>query len=98
MKLRGERVPGRSGTLHQRTKKKRLKSGKIVEYPLIDGNRCPNNNFHWFWQLTWKQKGDDGKYRTQIASVKPEQVEQVKVLIAGNVQLEAILAYLVGSM
>jgi hypothetical protein len=48
--------------------------------------------------LTWKERGDDGKYRTQIASVRPAQVEQVKVLIAGNIELETILAYLRGSM
>jgi hypothetical protein len=98
MKLRGDRVPGRSGTLYQRTKKKRLKSGKIVEYPLVKGKRDLVNISHWFWQLTWKQKGDDGKYRSQIASVPPERVEQVKVLIAGNVDLETILAYLHSSM
>jgi hypothetical protein len=57
-----------------------------------------DNISHWFWQLTWKQKGDDGKYRSPIASVPPERVEQVKVLIAGNVELETILAYLRGSM
>ena len=98
MKLRGNRVPGRSGTLYQRTKKKRLKTGKIVEYPVVEGNRNPDNVHHWFWQLTWKEKTDDGKYQTQIASVKPAQVEQIKVLIAGNVKLETILAYLRGSM
>lgn len=98
MKLRGNRIPGRSGTLYQRTKKKRLKTGKIVEYPLVEGSRNPDNVRHWFWQLTWKEKTDDGKYRTQIASVKPEQVEQIKVLIAGNVELEAILACLRSSM
>jgi hypothetical protein len=98
MKLRGDRVPGRSGTLYQRTKKKRLKNGKTVEYPLVEGNRDLDNISHWFWQITWKEREDDGKYRTQIASVRPAQVEQVKVLIAGNVELETILAYLCGSM
>jgi hypothetical protein len=49
MKLRGDRVPGRSGTLHQRTKKKRLKSGQIVEYPLVNGYRDLDNILHWFW-------------------------------------------------
>jgi hypothetical protein len=98
MKLRGDRVPGRSGTLYQRTKKKRLKSGQIVEYPLVNGYRDLDNILHWFWQLTWKEKTEDGKYRSQIASVKPDQVEQVKVLIAGNIELETILAYLRGSM
>jgi hypothetical protein len=98
MNIRGERVPGRSGTLYQRTKKKKLSNGQIREYPLVAGQRDPFNELHWFWQLTWKQKGDDGKYRSQIASVPPDRVEQVKILITGNVELEAILAYLRGSM
>jgi hypothetical protein len=49
MKLRGDRVPGRSGTLYQRTKKKRLKTGEIVEYPLVEGIRDPENISDWFW-------------------------------------------------
>ena len=62
MKLRGNRIPGRSGTLYQRTKKKRLKTGKIVEYPLVEGSRNPDNVRHWFWQLTWKEKTDDSPF------------------------------------
>jgi hypothetical protein len=98
MKIRADRIPGRSGTLYQRTKKKRLKNGKIVEYPLVEGIRDRNKASDWFWQLTWKEKAVDGQYHSQIASVKPEQVEKVKILIAGNIELETILAYLRGSM
>jgi hypothetical protein len=98
MKIRANRIPGRSGTLHQRTKKKRLKDGAIKEYPLVDGERQIDRVKDWFWQLTWKEKNGDGKYRSQIASVRPEQVEAVQILITGNVELETILAYLRGSM
>ncbi len=95
MKLRGERV--RSGTLSQRTKKKQLCNGTIEEYPLVSGKRDPSNVNHWYWQLTYKAKGDDGKYRSRTASVRPEQVEAVKVLIVGNAPLEIILSYLASS-
>jgi hypothetical protein len=105
MKIRGDspkerlrqRVPGRSGTLYQRTKKKQLQNGQIKEYPLVIGNRDPHNVQHWFWQLTYKEKQPDGKYKSRTVSVAPEQVEVVKVLIAANAQLEAILLFLRGS-
>jgi hypothetical protein len=97
MKLRGDRIQGRSGTLCQRTKQKKLKSGEIKEYPLVSGNRDPQNIDHWFWNLTYKEKDEDGKYRTHTASVRAQQVEAVKVLILGNVELEVILAYLKSS-
>jgi hypothetical protein len=97
MKIRGERVPGRSGTLCQRTKKKKLSNGQIREYPLVVGQRDPLNESHWFWQLTYKQKDSDGKYKSRTVSISLERVAAVKVLIAGNVQLELILSYLDGS-
>jgi hypothetical protein len=49
MKIRGDRVPGRSGTLCQRTKKKQLQNGQTKEYPLVIGERDPLNILHWFW-------------------------------------------------
>jgi hypothetical protein len=94
MKLRGDRVPGRSGTLCQRIKKKKLNNGKIREYPLVIGNRDIHNILHWFWHLSYKQKEADGKYKSHTVSVRPEQVAAVKVLIAGNAQLEVVLSYL----
>ena len=97
MKIRGDRVPGRSGTLYQRTKKKQLQNGQTKEYPLVIGDRDPQNVKHWFWQLTYKKRQADEKYKSCTVSVAPEQVAAVKVLIAGNVQLEAIIIYLRGS-
>jgi hypothetical protein len=97
MKLRGDRVPGRSGTLSQRVKKKQLRNGKIEEYPLVSGERDINNVSHWCWQLSYKSRQADGKYKSRTASVRPEQVASVKVLIAGNAPLEVILSYLISS-
>jgi hypothetical protein len=97
MKIRADRVPNRSGTLYQRTKKKTLHNGVSKEYPLVIGERDPLKVQHWFWQLTWKEKQDNGKYKSHTASVSPQQVPTVKALIAGNAQLEVILSYLRGS-
>jgi hypothetical protein len=94
MKLRGDRVPGRSGTLCQRTKKKKLQNGQIREYPLVRVERDPHNVLHWFWHLSYKQKEPDGKYKSHTVSVRPEQVAAVQVLIAGNAQLDVVLSYL----
>ncbi|AFY92946.1 hypothetical protein [Chamaesiphon minutus] len=49
MKIRGDRVPGRSGTLCQRTKKKKLQNGQIQEYPLVSVERDVHNILHWLW-------------------------------------------------
>ncbi len=97
MKIRGDRVPGRSGTLYQRTKKKRLQNGQIKEYPLVSHERDPLNVLDWFWQLTYKEKQLDGRYKSRTVSVQTKQVEVVKVLIAANSPLEAILLLLRGS-
>jgi hypothetical protein len=94
MKIRGDRVPGRSGTLCQRTKKKQLQNGQPKEYPLVIGERDPLNILHWFWHLTYKERQPDGKYKSRTVSVTPEQVAAVKVLITGNAQLEVVLSYL----
>lgn len=94
MKLRGDRVPGRSGTLCQRTKKKKLQNGQIQEYPLVSVERDAHNVLHWFWHLSYKQKESDGKYKSHTVSVRSEQVAALKVLIAGNVQLETVLSYI----
>jgi hypothetical protein len=97
MKLRGSRIPGCSGTLCQRTKKKKLQNGKIREYPLVNGDRDPTNILHWFWHLSFKLREPDGRFKSHTVSVRPEQVEAIQVLIVGNVQLETILSYLQSS-
>jgi hypothetical protein len=97
MKIRQERMPGRSGSLCQRTKKKKLKNGCTREYPVVCGERDRHTIDHWFWHLCYKKKDEQGKYRTHTVSVRSEQVEAVRVLIAGNVDLETVLAYLKSS-
>jgi hypothetical protein len=97
MKIRQERMPGCSGSLCQRTKKKKLKNGCTKEYPVVCGERDRHIIDHWFWHFCYKQKDDLGKYRTHTVSVRPEQVEAVKILIGGNVDLETVLAYLKSS-
>ncbi|MCY7337950.1 MAG: hypothetical protein LH613_17350 [Chamaesiphon sp.] len=88
---------GKNGSLNQFTQKVKNKSGEVIEYPKINGIRDPDNPQHWRWHFTYKGKDKDGKYRTHTLSVRPQQVEAIKVLILGNVQLEAILAYLKSS-
>jgi hypothetical protein len=94
MKIRADRIPGRSGTLYQRTKKKKLKDGSTKEYPLVSGQRQVDNVNHWFWQLTFKSKQPDGEFKSQTISVSPSQVLTVKLLIAQNTDVLAIVSYL----
>jgi hypothetical protein len=97
MKLRGDRVPGRSGTLCQRTKKKKLQNGQIREYSLVSIEREAHNVLHWFWHLSYKQKEPNGKYKSHTVSVRHKQVAAVQVLIAGNAQLDVVLSYICSS-
>jgi hypothetical protein len=97
MKIRAERIPGRSGTLCQRTKKKKLRDGTTREYPLVPAQRQVENINHWFWHYTFKSKQADGKFKTQTISVLPRQVPTIKLLIAQNIDVETILSFLRGS-
>jgi hypothetical protein len=97
MKIRQEQIPGRSGTLSQRTKKKQLKDGSTREYPLVKGQRHIENINDWFWHYTFKFKQADGKFKTRTISVLPAQVPIVKSLIVQNVDVETISSYLRGS-
>jgi hypothetical protein len=97
MKLRTNHTPGCSGTLCQRTKKKKLKNGKIQEYPIVVGERDRNNIFHWFWHLSFKLKQTDGSFKSSTVSVRAEQVEAIQNFITNNIQLETILRYLQSS-
>ena len=94
MKLRTNHTPGCSGTLCQRTKKKKLKNGKIQEYPIVIGERDQNDVLHWFWHLSFKLKQTDGSFKSSTVSVRAEQVEAIQNFIINNIQLEAILSYL----
>jgi hypothetical protein len=97
MKIRSKRIPGRSGTLHQRTKKKKLKDGSTREYPLVDGQRQVENVNHWFWQLNFKSKQPDGKFKSQTISVSIAQVATVRLLIEQNTDVMVIVSYLQSS-
>jgi hypothetical protein len=56
------RLPSGSLSAYTRTLK-----GKT--YPLISGERDPQNPDHWNWQFTFKQRTADGKLRSRSFSV-----------------------------
>jgi hypothetical protein len=91
------RVSGKSGSLSQRTKTKRLANGEEKEYPLVRGERDPERYDHWFWQYTYKEKQEDGKFRTRTVSVSQTQAPVVRGMIRTNGTVAAILEYLIGS-
>jgi hypothetical protein len=53
-----------SGTLRQRTEKKRLASGQIAEFPRVAGKRDRSLPHHWFWTYEYSHKSANGKWRT----------------------------------
>jgi hypothetical protein len=67
---------------------------KGVTYPLISGERDPQNPDHWNWQFTFKQPAADGKLRSRSFSVPRSQVDGVRRMIQEARTIADILAFL----
>ena len=94
VKIRSARSPGKSGSLCNFTQQKVDKDGKTREYPPVEGERELGNPQHWYWQFTWKQKDEGGKFVTQTQTVPRRKVETVRSLIEQNTSVVGILEYL----
>jgi hypothetical protein len=81
------RLPSGSLSAYTRTLK-----GKT--YPLISGERDPQNPDHWNWQFTFKQRTADGKLRSRSFSVPRSQVDGVRKMIREVQAIADILAFL----
>ena len=84
---------GKHGSLHQFTQKVMNKSGEVVEYPKVRGNRDPHNPQHWKWQITWKENVD-GKWQSRCRIVPHRQVRWVQKAISESLGIDAIRAFL----
>lgn len=102
VKIRSARSPGKSGSLCHFTQWKVDKDGNNREYPPVDGDspkgtlreRQPDDPKHWYWQFTWKERDELGKFVTHIRTVPRRKVETVRSLIEQNTSIAGILEYL----
>jgi hypothetical protein len=94
VKIRSTRSPGKSGSLCHFTQWKVDKDGNKREYPPVDGEREQDNLDHWYWQFTWKEKDDRGKFVSCTRTVPRRKAGTVRSLIEQNTSIAGILEYL----
>ncbi len=83
-----------SGTLRQRTEKRRLASGQIAEFPRVAGKRDRNKPHHWFWTYEYSHKSANGKWRTIKRGVPRSCIATVRDAIASHQPIADILKLL----
>jgi len=72
-----------SGCLYKYLDNKKLKDGRIISYPRINGSRDHNNPNHWRWGYNWKEK-IDGEWKNHCISIPKNLVCIVKSMIDSN--------------
>jgi|GEM_PF-1917075 len=83
-----------SGTLRQRTEKKRLASGQIAEFPRVAGKRDRHKPHHWFWTYEYSHKSPKGKWRTIKRGVPRSRIAAVRDAISSHQPIADILKLL----
>lgn len=83
-----------SGTLRQRTEKRRLASGQVAEFPRVGGKRDRNKPHHWFWSYEYSHKSPNGKWRTIKRGVPRSRIAAVRDAIALHQPIADILKLL----
>jgi len=79
-----------SGSLYSFIQNKKNKSGQVLTYPKVEGQRDPSCDRHWFWAYCWDEKTEDG-WKTRKRSVTIEKLALVRKAIADNKPVEKIL-------
>ena len=84
-----------SGCLHSYTKNIKLKSGIIATYPKVEGNRDPDNIYHWYWGYKYEVK-INGDWKTRTLPVSRFRVITVRYMIFRDAPVDAIKALIKG--
>jgi hypothetical protein len=79
-----------SGRLYKFIQNKKNKSGQVLTYPKVEGQRDPSCDRHWFWAYCWDEKTEDG-WKSIKRSVSVEKLAVVRKAIADNKPIEKIL-------
>jgi hypothetical protein len=79
-----------SGSLYSFIQNKKNKSGQVLTYPKVEGQRDRNNDRHWFWAYCYDEKTDDG-WKSRKRSVPVEKLALVRKAIADNKPIDKIL-------
>jgi hypothetical protein len=69
------------GCLYQYIENKKLKDGRIVSYPRVDGTRDKHNYLHWRWGYSWEEK-IDGEWKNRSVGVPAKIADIVANMIS----------------
>jgi hypothetical protein len=82
-----------SGCLYCYLKHKKLKSGAIASYPVVDGVRDSSNPSHWYWGYSYEVL-DNGKWKGRSLSVSKSKVLAVQAMIDNHKSVSEIKAFI----
>ena len=86
-----------SGCLYRYLKNKKLKSGVISTYPVVNnGLRDQNNLNHWYWGYSYEIL-EDGDWKGKTSSVPRHKVVKVRAMIDSRNSINTIKAFIEGS-
>jgi hypothetical protein len=63
-------------------------------YPIVDGDRDPDNLQHWNWQYTFKEKIPNEGFRSRSVSVPRTKVSEIRSMLTSGSSISEILAFL----
>jgi hypothetical protein len=63
-------------------------------YPIVDGDRDPDNLQHWTWQYTFKEKIPNEGFRSRSVSVPRTKVLEIHSMLTSGSSISEILAFL----
>jgi hypothetical protein len=78
-----------SGSLNKFTSRK---NGQT--YPVVVGDRDPNNVNHWNWNYSYKSKMPNGKFVTKTVAVSRKHLTAIETMIASGSSVAEILSFL----
>jgi uracil phosphoribosyltransferase len=83
------RIQTPSGSINKFTTQK---NGKT--YPVVVGDRDPNNIEHWNWNYSYKPKMPNGKFVTKTVAVSRRHLATIEPMIASGSSVAEILSFL----
>ncbi|MEA5578653.1 hypothetical protein [Anabaena sp. UHCC 0451] len=78
-----------SGSLAPYLENKKLKDGRIVTYPRVEGVRDKFNHLHWRWGYYYEVKVD-GEWKNRSLPTPAKIVPQVKIMIENHCSVDEI--------
>lgn len=92
---RPQKACNKKGSLYKYLENKKLKDGRIANYPRITSDfRDSENPYHWRWGYHWDEKIDGSWKGRSIGSIPPGVIAIIQDMRDRNVQLPEIISFI----